>query len=192
MDAITEDWLAAHGVTDGEAVYSDPDAQYKQRLSLNVSDLTPRVACPHRVDNVKPLDEVAGTPVHQVFIGACTNGKLNDLEVAAGILAGKKVARSTRLLVIPASAEIYRAAMRAGYLAAISEAGGVIANPGCGPCLGAHMGVLAPGEVAFSTSNRNFKGRMGCPDAEIYLGSPAAAAATALTGKITDPREFIE
>ncbi|MBN1517433.1 3-isopropylmalate dehydratase large subunit [Candidatus Sumerlaeota bacterium] len=191
VDAKTEAWLAERGVTEYARYYSDADATYKQVLSIDCSALEPQLAFPHRVDNVKPLSEAAGLKLDQVFIGTCTNGRLSDLEIAARMLKGRKVCPSTRLLVIPASREIYLQAMRLGYLETIAEAGGVIMNSGCGPCMGAHLGAPAPEERVLSTANRNFKGRMGCREAEIYLGSPAAAAAGAITGEIADPREFL-
>lgn len=166
----------------------DPDAAYAETIEIDVSSLEPQVACPHAVDNVRPVKEAAGTKVDQIVIGSCTNGRLDDLAVAAGILKGKKVARGTRMLVFPASWNIYRAALKAGYLGDLAEAGAVVCNPGCGPCLGIHQGALGDGEVALATTNRNFRGRMGNPNAEVYLCSPATAAASALHGKITDPR----
>jgi 3-isopropylmalate/(R)-2-methylmalate dehydratase large subunit len=147
------------------------------------------VACPHAVDNVKPVGDVAGQAVDQVVIGSCTNGRLDDIETAARLLKGKKVDHRVRMLVFPASARIYREAMRRGYLATLVEAGAVVMNSGCGPCLGVHQGALGDGEVALATTNRNFKGRMGNPAASVYLCSPAVAAASAMTGVITDPRE---
>jgi 3-isopropylmalate/(R)-2-methylmalate dehydratase large subunit len=140
------------------------------------------------VDNVHPIEKVQGTKVHQIVIGSCTNGRLDDLEVAAGILKGKKVATGTRMLVFPASGRIYMQALLKGYLAEFMQAGAVVMNPGCGPCLGVHEGALGDNEVALSTTNRNFKGRMGNPKSEVYLCSPAVAAASAVTGVITDPR----
>jgi 3-isopropylmalate/(R)-2-methylmalate dehydratase large subunit len=167
----------------------DPDAAYERALEIDAATLVPQIACPHTVDNVKPVEAVAGTPVQQIVIGSCTNGRLDDIEVAARHLAGKKVARGVRMLIFPASARIFREAMKLGYLETLMEAGAVVANSGCGPCLGVHQGALGDGEVALSTTNRNFKGRMGNPNAEVYLCSPAVAAASALTGVITDPRE---
>jgi 3-isopropylmalate/(R)-2-methylmalate dehydratase large subunit len=167
----------------------DPDAVYERVMEIDAADLAPQIACPHTVDNVRAVDSVAGVPVQQIVIGSCTNGRLDDIEVAASILAGKKVARGVRMLVFPASGRIYRQAMQAGYLMTLMEAGAVIANSGCGPCLGIHQGALGNGEVALSTTNRNFKGRMGNPNADVYLCSPAVAAASALTGVITDPRD---
>jgi homoaconitate hydratase family protein len=183
-------WLEGRARRPFTAVASDPDARYESVLDCDLDALEPQVACPHTVDNVKPVAAVAGKPVNQVLIGTCTNGRLEDLEAAAAILRGRKVHPSVRVLVIPASWQVYREALAGGALAALVDAGCVILNSGCGPCLGAHEGLMAAGEVCLSTSNRNFQGRMGHRDSEIYLGSPATAAAAAVTGKITDPREF--
>ncbi len=180
------------GVTDPIVpVLPDDDAVYAQVLELDISTLVPQIACPHTVDNVKPVDQVAGTPVQQVVIGSCTNGRFDDLEVAAGILRGRKVAPGTRMLVFPASGRIYQKAVERGLVADFMGAGAVVMNPGCGPCLGVHEGALGDGEVALSTTNRNFKGRMGNPNSAVYLCSPAVAAASALTGTITDPRKGV-
>jgi len=189
-DAKTLEWVKARARADYEVVRSDKEATYEAVLKYDLSSLEPQVACPHTVDNVKPVREVEGKPFHQALIGTCTNGRLEDLEVAAGILKGRKISPRVRALVLPASREVYVEAMRRGLLEALSEAGCVILNPGCGPCLGAHEGLLAAGEVVVSTSNRNFRGRMGNRDSEIYLASPATAAASALEGKITDPRKY--
>ena len=167
----------------------DPDAEYDQIVEIDVSELEPQVACPHTVDNVKPVGKVGKVKVDQIVIGSCTNGRLDDLAVAAKILKGKKIARGVRMLVFPASFRIYQQALKLGYLADLVKAGAVVMNPGCGCCLGVHQGALGDGEVALSTTNRNFKGRMGNPRAEVYLCSPAVAAASALTGYITDPRK---
>lgn len=167
----------------------DADAVYEQVLEIDASKLAPQIACPHTVDNVKPVTEVKGKKLHQIVIGSCTNGRLDDLEVAAKILKGKRVVDGTRMLVFPASWRIYHKAMDLGFIQDISRAGAVVCNPGCGPCLGIHQGALGDNEVALATTNRNFKGRMGNPKAEVYLCSPAVAAASALTGVITDPRE---
>jgi len=183
-------WLEGRARAPFVAVSSDPDASYESVLPFNLDGLEPQIACPHTVDNVKPVAAVAGKPVNQVLIGTCTNGRLEDLEAAAAIFKGRKVHRSVRVLVVPASWQVYREALRSGALAVIVDAGCVILNSGCGPCLGAHEGLLAAGEVCLSTSNRNFRGRMGHRDSEIYLASPSTAAASAVTGKITDPREF--
>lgn len=177
------------GVADTlEPELPDSDAAYEQIIHIKVSGLEPQVACPHTVDNVKPIGDVIGRKINQVVIGSCTNGRLDDLAVAAKILKGHKVAPQTRMLIFPASAKIYRQALGKGYLGEFMKAGAVVMNPGCGPCLGVHEGALGDGEVALSTTNRNFKGRMGNPNSEVYLCSPAVAAASALTGVITDPR----
>jgi 3-isopropylmalate/(R)-2-methylmalate dehydratase large subunit len=172
-----------------QGVSPDPDATYDQVIEVDATTLAPQIACPHTVDNVKPVGDVAGKPINQIVIGSCTNGRLDDLEIAAGILRGRKLARSVRMIVFPASWRIYQAAMRRGILMDLMEAGAVIMNPGCGCCLGIHQGALGDGEVALSTTNRNFKGRMGNPKSEVYLCSPAVAAASAITGVITDPRQ---
>ncbi len=190
-DEETERYLRDEaGVRDGyEPQLPDPDAEYERTLRIDVVKLAPQLACPHRVDNVKPVGEAAGKKVDQVVIGSCTNGRLDDLEIAARLLRGRRIARHVRMLVFPASWRIYREAMRRGYLTDLMDAGAVIMNPGCGCCLGVHQGALGDGETALSTTNRNFKGRMGNPAAEVYLCSPAVAAAGALRGCITDPRE---
>ena len=179
------------GVSDTvEFLASDPDAAFEQVIRVRVTDLEPQIACPHTVDNVKPIGEVAGRKVDQIVIGSCTNGRLDDLAMAAKILKKRKVASHTRMLVFPASAKIYLQALSKGYVGALMDAGAVVMNSGCGPCLGVHEGALGDGEVALSTTNRNFKGRMGNPNSEVYLCSPAVAAASALTGVITDPRSL--
>lgn len=170
-------------------VVPDNDAIYIQEIDIDVSNLGPQVACPHTVDNVQSVESIVGTCVHQIVIGSCTNGRLDDLKVAAGIVRGKKVSKNTRMLVFPASGKIYREALERGYIMDLMKAGAVVMNPGCGPCLGIHEGALADGEVALSTTNRNFKGRMGNPKSEVYLCSPAVAAASAIAGMITDPRK---
>jgi 3-isopropylmalate/(R)-2-methylmalate dehydratase large subunit len=176
------------GVTDKIEIFGpDKDAQYERVIDIDVSKLPPQIACPHTVDNIKPITEIAGKRIHQVVIGSCTNGRLDDLEAAVKILKGKKVSHNTRMLVFPASWRIYREAMRRGYIMDLAEAGATICNPGCGPCLGVHQGALGDQEVALATTNRNFKGRMGNPSAEVYLCSPDVAAASAITGVITDP-----
>ncbi len=189
-DDETERYLREEaGVTGPVArVLPDPDARYERVVEIDVSTLEPQIACPHTVDNVKPVDQVAGTPVQQIVVGSCTNGRLDDLATAAAILTGRTVAEGTRMLVFPASARVWQAALEAGYLAELMRAGAVVMNPGCGPCLGVHQGALGDGEVALATTNRNFKGRMGNPKSEVYLCSPAVAAASAVTGVITDPR----
>ncbi len=169
-------------------VQPDRDAVYERVVEVDASALEPQIACPHTVDNVKPIGAVEGTKVHQIVIGSCTNGRLDDLQIAAAILRGQKVAEGVRMLVFPASGRIYTQALLKGYVTELVQAGAVVMNPGCGPCLGVHEGALGDGETALSTTNRNFKGRMGNPKSEVYLCSPAVAAASALTGTITDPR----
>ncbi|MDR3279885.1 MAG: 3-isopropylmalate dehydratase large subunit [Synergistaceae bacterium] len=170
-----------------EVLWADPDADYVKEYSYDLGEITPGVAKPHTVDNYAPIAEVAGTAINQAFIGTCTNGRLEDLRAAAEILKGRKVA--VRTIIIPASWNIYREAMHDGTLDALLDAGCIVCNAGCGPCLGAHMGTLAPGEVCVSTANRNFKGRMGDKESFIYLASPRTVAMSAVTGKISDPRE---
>jgi 3-isopropylmalate/(R)-2-methylmalate dehydratase large subunit len=172
------------------ALYPDPDAPYEAEYVYRLEDLEPMVACPHSVDHVRPLREVAGTRIDMAFIGTCTNGRLEDIAAAAEILRGRRIAPGVRLLVIPASREVLEEALRRGFIHTLVEAGAMIGVPGCGPCMGNHMGIPAPGEIVISSGSRNFRGRMGTPDAEIYLASPAVVAASALRGVITDPREI--
>jgi len=190
-DTVCLEWLRGRARREFEPVFSDHDAHYEARYEYDLSSISPQVACPHSVDNVHPVSEVAGTIFHQALLGTCTNGRLEDLEMAVRILRGRKISRRIRMLVLPASREIYLEALWRGWLEVLYEAGAVILNPGCGPCLGAHLGVLAPGEVALSTANRNFRGRMGSREAAIYLASPATVAASALEGKIVDPRSYL-
>jgi 3-isopropylmalate/(R)-2-methylmalate dehydratase large subunit len=189
-DKVTRNYLIERGREDRfRELKGDENAEYEKTLEFEAGDLEPMVAKPHNVDNISPVTQVEGTTVEQVFIGTCTNGRLSDLEVASRLLKGNRV--KTRLIVAPASREIYLDALDAGYLKTIVEAGGLITPPGCACCVGIHMGVLADGEACISTANRNFKGRMGNPDAEIYLASPATAAVSAIKGRISDPREFL-
>jgi len=188
-DATTRAWLAGRSGQPYNEVHPDPDATYAQVLHYDVGDLVPQVAKPHRVDNVVPVTEVAGLPINQALIGTCTNGRLEDLQAAADVLRGKQIAPWVRLLVLPASREILLEAIEAGIVTDLVAAGATLLNPGCGPCLGAHEGCMAPGERTISTANRNFRGRMGSRDAEIYLASPSTVAASALAGAMADPRE---
>ena len=169
------------------ALYPDPGAPYVMRVSVDASELRPMVARPHRVDNVVPVDELGDVRVDQAFIGTCTNGRLEDLQAVHRILRGRRVAAGTRLLIVPASSRVLEDAMRTGLASELMAAGAIFGTPGCGPCMGNHLGVLAPGEVCISSGNRNFRGRMGTPDAEIYLSSPAVVAASALAGRICAP-----
>lgn len=188
-DDKTREWLKGRVTHPYEEVHADPDAVYERVIEYDVTNLAPQVAKPHTVDNVVPVTEVVGTPINQALVGTCTDGRLEDLEAAVEILRGRHIAPNVRLLVLPASREVLLAALERGLITALIEAGATLLNPGCGPCLGAHQGCMAPGEVTISTANRNFKGRMGSKEAFTYLASPATVAASALTGVITDPRE---
>lgn len=191
VDEVTEKFLADHGINSDayEAVWADSDASYQRELTYPMDRIEPVVALPHTVDNVKRVTEAEGLQIDQCFIGTCTNGRLSDFWEAARILGGKKVSPNCRLIILPASKLILKEAITEGLVETLLESGAVLLPPGCGPCLGAHQGVLAPGEKCLSTANRNFKGRMGCKEAEIYLASPATVAASAITGRITDPRK---
>ncbi|PIS43987.1 MAG: 3-isopropylmalate dehydratase large subunit [Ignavibacteria bacterium CG08_land_8_20_14_0_20_37_9] len=180
------------GVTDAiEFVLPDADAAYEQIVEIDASKLTSQIACPHTVDNVKPIEAVEGIKINQIVIGSCTNGRLDDLAIAANILRGKKVAHETRMLIFPASWKIYKEALSQGYIMDFISAGAVVMNPGCGCCLGVHQGALGDKEISLSTTNRNFKGRQGNPNADVYLCSPAVAAASAITGVITNPAKGV-
>jgi len=165
------------------------DGPYKKEFDFDVSSLMPQIACPHSVDNVKPVNDV-NEEIDQAVLGSCTNGRIEDLRIAAKILHGKKIAKNVRMLIFPASMKIYRQALEEGLIKTFIDSGAIVMNPGCGCCLGAHQGVLAGGEVAISSTNRNFKGRMGSKDSKVYLASPATVAASAIKGKITDPRDI--
>jgi 3-isopropylmalate/(R)-2-methylmalate dehydratase large subunit len=182
-DDITHEYLARYGWEKGEVPVTDEDYEYESIVTYDVSKITPCVALPGSVDNVSsiPDEEIR---IDQVFLGTCTGGRLNDIRVAAEILEGKKVAQGTRFVVIPASRLVFQDAMKAGYIETLVDAGAVLSTPGCGPCLGAHEGVLAPGEKCVSTSSRNFPGRMGSTEAQVFIASPATAAATALKGRL--------
>lgn len=172
--------------------FSDPDARYERVYEFDCSALEPQVACPHLPSNVKPVTALAGVRVDQVVIGSCTNGRLSDLAIAAKILKGRKAARRVRLIVFPATQKIYRQAVQEGFAEIFVKAGGIFSTPTCGPCLGGHAGILTEGEVAIATTNRNFIGRMGSPKSFVYLSNPAVAAASAVTGRITHPREVMK
>jgi 3-isopropylmalate/(R)-2-methylmalate dehydratase large subunit len=191
-DKVTKDYLSHQ--KRGEhyrALSADNDANYEKTINIDLASLEPLVAKPHSVDNVAPARELKGTKIQQVFIGTCTNGRLEDLAIAAAILKGKKRHPQTRLIIAPASVKVLLSAISADYIRSLVEAGAIILPPGCGACLGLHQGVLADSEACLSTANRNFKGRMGSPEAFIYLASPATAAATAIAGEITDPRDVM-
>jgi 3-isopropylmalate/(R)-2-methylmalate dehydratase large subunit len=191
-DEKTHKWLAQYTRQKYEAVMPDQDAVYERILEFDAATLEPQVAQPHRVDNVVPLGEVSGLRMDQAVLGTCTNGRLEDLQVAAAIVRGRRISSSVRFIVAPASRQVYLRALRDGTMETLVQAGAAVVTPGCGPCVGTHNGVPADGERVISTANRNFKGRMGNRDAEIYLASPAAVAAAAVTGEITDPREFLK
>jgi homoaconitate hydratase family protein len=172
-------------------LYPDADASYIATHEYDASTIEPMVAKPHRVDNVVPLSEIKGTRVQQAFLGTCTNGRIEDIAAACDIIRGRRVSSGTRFLVIPASSEVLREATARGYISTLLDAGAVIGIPGCGPCMGNHMGVPAIGEATISSANRNFKGRMGTRDSDIYLASPAVVAASAIAGHIADPRDIV-
>jgi 3-isopropylmalate/(R)-2-methylmalate dehydratase large subunit len=189
-DQVVFDYLDGRAQRSFVPLYPDTDASYAIELTYDGATIEPMIACPHTVDNVTPLSQLAETPVDQAFIGACTNGRLEDLAAAAGVLKGRKVARGTRLIVIPASRDVYLKALEAGYLHTFVEAGGMVESPGCGPCMGNHMGAPAVGDVSVSTANRNFRGRMGTKESEVYLASPLVVAASAVAGKIVHPADL--
>ena len=191
-DEVTRQFFISQGRgMDFIPLAADKDAVYEQTIKINLAQLEPMAAKPHTVDNVATVKSLKGTKLQQVFIGTCTNGRLEDIAIAAKILNGKKRNAATRFIVSPASRTILKEAIKAGYIQILLEAGAVIIPPGCGPCLGLHQGVLGDGEVCLSTANRNFQGRMGSPKASVYLASPATAAASVITGEITDPREMV-
>ena len=194
VDETLLDWLRARTPERLEKIGPDADARYERVLDIDAGEDVPepQIACPHAVDNVKPLSALGEVPVHQAVLGSCTNGRLEDLEIAARILAGRKVHPRTRLVVVPASQPIYREAMRLGYLDTLVAAGGMIAPPGCGPCVGVHQGILAAGEVCVSSTNRNFIGRMGSKDSKVYLASPAVVAASAVAGRLEHPGSIVK
>ena len=189
-DELVFDYLDGRARRPYEPVYPDSDATYTQVLRYRASELEPMVACPHTVDNVKPLSGVKGIHVDQAFLGTCTNGRLQDLAAAAQVLEGRQIAPGTRMIVIPASSDVYLQALDAGYLETFIKAGAAIESPGCGPCMGNHMGAPAVGDVSISTANRNFRGRMGTKESEIYLASPLVVAASAVAGEIAHPQDL--
>ncbi|MFA6223157.1 MAG: 3-isopropylmalate dehydratase large subunit [Desulfomonilaceae bacterium] len=190
FDSITKEYADLYGSRHYNVYESDPDAQYSSHSEIELDGIPPLVALPFSPENVQPAAEVKEMKVDQVVIGSCTNGRIEDLRIAASILKGAKVAKGVRLIVIPATQKVVIQAIREGIIETIIEAGGVVSTPTCGPCLGGHMGILARGERAISTTNRNFVGRMGHPESEVILSSPAVAAASALTGLVTDPRSL--
>ncbi len=189
-DEITRAYIKSRSDRPGDFLRSDPDASYEKEIRIMVDDMEPQVALPHSPDHVRAISEIDPVPLDQVFLGSCTNGRLEDLREAAGLLAGQKVAKATRFIVIPGSRSVYKEAIKEGIIETLLDAGAVIGPPCCGPCLGGHMGILAEGERALSTSNRNFVGRMGHPKSEVYLAGPAVAAASAIMGRIASPAEL--
>ena len=192
FDKVTKKYLNNRAKRAYHPIYADQNAIYENEYEFELDKLEPQVACPHNVDNVKSIEEVKGIKIDQVLLGSCTNGRIDDLEIAARILKGKKAHPHTRMLVLPGSKSIYLEALKKGFIKTFLEANCVVLNPGCGPCLGAHQGILAKGEKCLATTNRNFKGRMGSNESEVYLASPATAAASAIKGEISDPREFLK
>lgn len=203
-DEVTFDWLVKQGRRIGrtygdrtlwranrDALMPDVDARYLTEYEFDASTIEPQVACPHTVDSVKPLSAVTGIKVDQAFLGTCTNGRLEDIAVAARIVEGQRIASGTRFLIIPSSSQVFADAVSAGYVETLLAAGAAFGTPGCGPCMGNHMGIPAPGEITISSANRNFKGRMGTAEAEIYLASPAVVAASAIAGEIVGPEQII-
>jgi 3-isopropylmalate/(R)-2-methylmalate dehydratase large subunit len=191
-DKVTEEYLKGRATRSYKIFQSDRDAIYVDMREYDVSQIEPQVAFPHLPSNTKPISQVGEIPIDQVVIGSCTNGRIEDLRVAAQVLRGNKVAPYVRLIIIPATQEVYRQAMREGLFEVFLDAKGVISTPTCGPCVGGHMGVLAKGEKAVSTTNRNFIGRMGHPESEVYLSNPAVAAASAVKGRIANPEEVVK
>lgn len=190
-DEKTEAYLKGRAKKEYEMVLPDNDAEYEQELTFDISELEPQVACPHTVDNVKPVSEIKGTKINMAFLGTCCNARLEDLHAAAEIVKGKKIAKGVRFQITPSSQLVYREAMKDGTLEILMDAGAYVTNSNCGPCLGAHMGVPAPDEIVISTANRNFKGRMGSKKSFVYLASPASVAAAALAGEIIDFRDAV-
>lgn len=191
VDDQTLAYVKEHATKSHQVYEADSDAEYDAVYNIDLSTIRPTVAFPHLPDNTRTIDEVGEVKLDQVVIGSCTNGRIEDIRVAAGILKGKKVAKGLRVIVFPATQKIYLQALREGLVEQLVEAGAVFSTPTCGPCLGGHMGILAAGERAVATTNRNFVGRMGHPESEVYLASPAVAAASALTGKISNPEEIV-
>jgi len=189
-DTKTAEYLGASSSNSFESIGSDEDSKYERTIQIDASSLSPQVARPHSPDNVAPIEEMSETRIDQAFLGSCTNGRTEDLQIAARILDGRRVHNHTRLIVTPASQDVYRECLQEGLFEVFTQSGAVVTNPGCGTCIGIHMGILAPGDVCVSSSNRNFIGRMGSPQARIFLASPATVAASAIAGKITDPRKL--
>lgn len=190
VDDITLDYVKEHSTKEYKVYTPDEDAEYDAVYEIDLGSIRPTISFPHLPDNTRTIDEAKGVNIDQVVIGSCTNGRISDLRVAAKILEGKKVDKKVRAIIFPATQKIYLQALKEGLIETFVKAGAVVSTPTCGPCLGGHMGILAEGERALATTNRNFVGRMGHPESEVYLASPAVAAASALTGKITNPEEL--
>jgi 3-isopropylmalate/(R)-2-methylmalate dehydratase large subunit len=191
-DEITNRYLGQRGRAECfKEISADEGAKYEAEIDIDCTEVEPMISMPHTVDNTMPVSKINKVKVDQVLIGTCTNGRLNDLEIAAVILKGRKIAEGVRLIIVPASKSVYLEALRTGIIETLIESGATVISPGCGPCVGVHQGILGDGEVCLSTQNRNFKGRMGNPDAFIYLSSPATAAWSAVRGFIADPREVL-
>jgi 3-isopropylmalate/(R)-2-methylmalate dehydratase large subunit len=189
VDEKTIEYIKEHSDREYKIYEADPDAEYSEVIKIDLSKIRPTVSFPHIPDNTRTIDEVGDVRIDQVVIGSCTNGRISDLRAAAKVLKGKKVNKNVRVIIFPATQKIYLEAIREGLIEIFIEAGAVVSTPTCGPCLGGHMGVLAAGERAVATTNRNFVGRMGHPESEVYLASPAVAAASAITGRISSPEE---
>lgn len=189
VDAITEAYMEGRCERPPVIYTADPDAEYEATIEIDLSSITPTVSCPHLPENTRPASELSNIKIDQVVIGSCTNGRMEDMEAAYRILKGKKIADHVRCIIIPATMQIYRNCVEKGYVTALIDAGAIVSTPTCGPCLGGYMGILAAGERCIATTNRNFVGRMGHVDSEVYLASPFTAAASALTGYITNPTE---
>lgn len=192
FDEKTKEFFKNIGIVINNGIEADKDAEYESIYNFDISNLEPQVALPHTVDNVYPISQIEKIKIHEAFIGTCTNGRLEDLKYAAQILKGKKVNKNVKLIITPASKRIYMQALKEGLIETFLNAGAIVTNPGCGPCVGTHQGVPADGENVISTANRNFKGRMGNNKALIHLASPLTVAASAIKGEITDPREFLD
>ena len=190
VDAKTMDYAKAVGFAGGELMTADADAEYERVLDIDVTDMGPQVACPHLPDNVKPVDETAGLKIHQAVIGSCTNGRIEDMRLAAAVLKGRKVDPKVRCIILPATPSIWKACMQEGLMEIFMDSGCIVGPPTCGPCLGGHMGILAGGERSIATTNRNFKGRMGSLESEVFLSNPAVAAASAVAGEIINPAKL--
>lgn len=190
VDELTEAYMKEHSTKAYKKYEADADAVYDEEYTIDLSTLRPTVAFPHLPENTKTIDEVGDIKIDQVVIGSCTNGRISDMRIAADIIKGRQVAPGVRVIVIPGTQEVYLQCIEEGLMTIFVKAGAVVSTPTCGPCLGGHMGVMAAGERAVSTTNRNFVGRMGHVDSEVYLASPAVAAASAITGKISSPEEL--